>query len=61
MGRMDYIVALIPSTGVAILFVIAMRAIILADRRERAAIREFENGENSPSSVAQRDNSETRN
>jgi len=58
---MDYVVALLPSIGLGIIFVIVMRAILLADRRERAAFREFENANGSASPVAQRDNSETPN
>ena len=41
-GRVDHVVALIPSIGIGILFVIVLRAILLADRRERAAILELE-------------------
>ncbi len=65
---MDYVVALLPSIGLAIIFVVVLRAILFADRRERAAIREFENEmDNSPSRVAhdgiaaQRDNSDSPN
>ncbi|HLS13531.1 MAG TPA: hypothetical protein VK095_03375 [Beutenbergiaceae bacterium] len=44
---MDYVVALLPSIGVGTLFFIVMRAILLADRRERAAMRKFEEAQNS--------------
>ncbi|MEE6281502.1 hypothetical protein [Georgenia sunbinii] len=53
---MDNLVALIPSIGTGLLFVIVMRAILLADRRERAAIREFERNEASSSSTVLGDN-----
>ncbi len=39
--------ALLPSIGVGTLFFIVMRAILLADRRERAAMRKFEEAQNS--------------
>ena len=42
MDVVDNLVALIPSIGTGILFVIVLRAILLADRRERAAILELE-------------------
>ncbi|HLV04178.1 hypothetical protein [uncultured Georgenia sp.] len=58
---MDYVVALLPSIGLAIIFVIVMRAILLADRRERAAFREFEKTQRSASTVVQRDNSDSQN
>ncbi|WP_324650397.1 hypothetical protein [Georgenia sp. H159] len=58
---MDYVVALLPSIGVGILFIVILRAILKADRRERAAFREFELAEQSASPVAQRDNSESHN
>ncbi|WP_413451486.1 hypothetical protein AA0Y32_15950 [Georgenia phoenicis] len=65
---MDYVVALIPSIGLAIVFVVVLRAILFADRRERAAIRQLENeAEKSSSPVAhhgiaeQRDNSDSPN
>ena len=35
--RVDILVAILPSTGVLVLFVIAIRALVGADRRERAA------------------------
>ena len=38
---MDALAALIPSLGVGVLFYYAMRAMIGADRRERAAIAEM--------------------
>ncbi|MFD1719825.1 hypothetical protein [Georgenia deserti] len=37
---MDYLVALVPSIGTGILFYVAIRAIVTADRKERAALRE---------------------
>ncbi|PYG01116.1 hypothetical protein SAMN05216184_102277 [Georgenia satyanarayanai] len=65
---MDYVVALLPSIGLAIIFVVVLRAILFADRRERAAIRELEKKmDNSASLVAhddiptERDNSDSRN
>lgn len=56
---MDYVVALLPSIGLGVLFVIILRAILLADRRERAAIREFEvqEAQQVSSPGVQRDNS----
>jgi hypothetical protein len=33
----DFLLALVPSAGVLFLFVIAIRALVHADRRERAA------------------------
>lgn len=33
---MDYLIALAPSLGVGLLFVVIMRALIRADRRERS-------------------------
>ena len=59
---MDYVVALLPSIGLGVLFVIILRAILFADRRERAAIAEFEAQEKqqvSPSAT-ERDNSAER-
>ena len=38
----DFLLALVPSTGVLFLFVIGIRAILHADRRERAAVAAFE-------------------
>ena len=35
---MDYLVALIPSVGTGILFFIVIRAMVNADRNERAAL-----------------------
>lgn len=66
---MDYVVALLPSIGLAIIFVVVLRAILFADRRERAAIRELENETDNSSSrvahenipVAERDNSDSPN
>ena len=34
---MDYVAAIVPSVGVLFLFVLAMRAVFQADRRERLA------------------------
>ncbi|WP_432541720.1 hypothetical protein [Kineococcus sp. SYSU DK002] len=34
---MEYVAALLPSAGLAVLFVLLMRSILHADRRERAA------------------------
>ena len=39
---LDFAAALIPSVGVGLLFWFAVRAIISADRRERAAVAKFE-------------------
>ncbi|MFC7404442.1 hypothetical protein [Georgenia alba] len=39
---MDYLVALVPSVGTGILFFIAIRAIVRADRKERDAMRKLE-------------------
>ena len=39
---LDVVAALVPSVGVGLLFWFAMRAIIGADRRERAAIARLE-------------------
>lgn len=65
---MDYVVALLPSIGLAIVFVVVLRAILFADRRERAAIREFENEIDSSASLVahdenagRRDNSDSAN
>ncbi|MCM3662006.1 hypothetical protein M3148_13545 [Georgenia satyanarayanai] len=65
---MDYVVALLPSIGLAIIFVVVLRAILFADRRERAAIHRAESEmDNSASRVgddgiaAQRDNSDSSN
>ncbi|WP_152192738.1 hypothetical protein [Georgenia satyanarayanai] len=65
---MDYVVALLPSIGLAIIFVVVLRAILFADRRERAAIRELENEANNSASLvaqddiaAQRDNDDSPN
>lgn len=51
----DNLVALIPSIGTGILFVIVMRAILLADRRERAAILELEQRSEQSASRVQHD------
>ena len=42
MTYLDVVAALVPSVGVGLLFWFAMRAIIGADRRERAAIARLE-------------------
>jgi hypothetical protein len=39
---MDYVTAIAPSVGVLFLFVLAIRAIFQADRRERLAQAQFE-------------------
>ncbi|MFD1505428.1 hypothetical protein ACFSBG_07055 [Georgenia yuyongxinii] len=39
---MDFLVALIPSIGVGILFFIVIRALVNADRNERAARKRLE-------------------
>ena len=59
-GRMDFVVAFVPSIGLGIIFVVIMRAILLADRRERAAFRKFEMEENA-GQVGGRDNTESTN
>ena len=41
-SALDVVAALVPSVGVGLLFWFAMRAIIGADRRERAAIARLE-------------------
>ena len=41
-GFLDVVAALVPSVGVGLLFWFAMRAIIRADRAERAAIARME-------------------
>ncbi len=41
-GRVDPFVELVPSIGVGILFFFVIRAIVQADRRERAAVRRLE-------------------
>ncbi|WP_168202610.1 hypothetical protein [Georgenia wutianyii] len=55
---MDFVVAFVPSIGLGIIFVVIMRAILLADRRERAAFREFEMQENAGQADG-RDNTES--
>ena len=44
-SALDVVAALVPSVGVGLLFWFAMRAIIGADRRERAAIARLERAE----------------
>ena len=39
---MEYLVALVPSAGVLFLFVVAIRAMLRADRTERAAVARLE-------------------
>ncbi len=39
---MDQLAALLPPAGLALLFVVLMRSILHADRRERAALRRAE-------------------
>lgn len=39
---MEFLVALLPSLGFGLLFYVMMRAIVHADRRERAAIAQLE-------------------
>jgi hypothetical protein len=41
----DALAALVPSVGVALLFWLAVRAVLNADRRERAAMTELERAE----------------
>ncbi|NLT56281.1 MAG: hypothetical protein GXX79_17335 [Actinomycetales bacterium] len=38
---MEFLVALLPSAGVLFLFVVGVRAVVEADRRERAAAAEL--------------------
>ena len=40
--RVDYLVALLPSIGVGILFYIVIRALVNADRNERAALKRLD-------------------
>ncbi len=40
--RVNYLVALLPSIGVGILFYIVIRALVNADRNERAALKRLE-------------------
>lgn len=42
---MDALAALVPPIGVGILFYVAMRSMINADRRERAALADMERAE----------------
>lgn len=42
---MQYVAVIFPTVGVAAIFYVAMRAIILADRRERAQIAKLEEKE----------------
>ena len=44
----DFLLALVPSAGVLLLFVIGIRAILHADRRERAAAAQFEADQDRP-------------
>ncbi|UNX55265.1 hypothetical protein MF406_03035 [Georgenia sp. TF02-10] len=39
---MEYVLALVPSIGTAILFYVVVRAMINADRNERAALRRLD-------------------
>ena len=48
---MDHLVALIPSLGVGFLFFVVIRAIVQADRRERAALRRGEEQDGPAASV----------
>lgn len=43
---LDIAAALVPSVGVGLLFWFVVRAILSADRRERAAVAQFEREEN---------------
>lgn len=43
-GVTEWLEALLPSIGVLGLFVLALRAVIHADRRERDAVKQFEAG-----------------
>lgn len=42
----DYVIAVIPSIGVGLLFYFVIRAIVNADRNERKAIARLEEAEN---------------
>ena len=44
-GAVDYVIALLPSIGVGLLFYIVMRTIVNADRNEREAIRRLDEEE----------------
>jgi len=44
----DFLLALVPSAGVLFLFVLGIRAILHADRRERAAAAQFERAQDRP-------------
>ena len=44
----DFLLALVPSAGVLFLFVIGIRAILHADRRERAAAAQLESDQDRP-------------
>jgi len=50
---MEWVIALAPSVGLGLLFYIAFRAIIHADRRERAAIAKMEAEEQAQQAVEQ--------
>jgi hypothetical protein len=47
-----YIAALLPTAGLLYLFYVVMKHILEADRRERAAVREWEAAQDSPNSQA---------
>jgi hypothetical protein len=44
----DFLLALVPSAGVLFLFVIGIRALLHADRRERTAAAQFERDQDPP-------------
>ncbi len=46
MDVLEFAAALIPSVGVGLLFWFVVRAIISADRKERAAVAQFDRDEN---------------
>lgn len=43
----EYLKVLLPSIGVALIFFLVMRSILMADRKERAAMEEFYQNEES--------------
>lgn len=45
---MDYLIAIVPSAGVLVLFVLAMRSMFQADRRERLAQAQWERAQAAP-------------